>query len=110
MRALNRLNAAFAKMAALLGVTIVDPLWHGSLDSLAGRQLKWVYPATAGDDEFIKESDARLNSILGWPAIRVIAQVTQCRRQKTARELRQVTPTLGSRKLLQRATLIALSN
>jgi hypothetical protein len=40
VRALNRLNAVFAEMAASFGTTITDPLWRGSLDSLAGRQLK----------------------------------------------------------------------
>jgi len=40
--ALNGLNATFAQMAASLGETIADSLWRGSLDGLAGRQLKWV--------------------------------------------------------------------
>lgn len=64
VNALHRLNAAFEEMAASLGVLIAEPLWRGSLDSLAGRQLKWIYPATADDDEFIKR--ATLASTLFW--------------------------------------------
>ena len=54
--ALGRLNAVFANLARVAGVALVDPLWQGSLDSLAARQLKWVYPATAHDDEFLKRA------------------------------------------------------
>ena len=32
------------------------PLWGGSLTSLAGRLLKWVYSTTADDDEFLKRA------------------------------------------------------
>lgn len=56
VQALETLNAAFAAMAVSLQVPIVDCLWRGSLDSLAGRQLKWVYPATTDDDEFVKRA------------------------------------------------------
>ncbi|MEE9288386.1 MAG: hypothetical protein V3U69_02225, partial [Bacteroidota bacterium] len=56
VKALDTLNTAFADMAASLGVAILDPLWRGSLDSLAGRQLRWVYPVTADDDEFLKRA------------------------------------------------------
>jgi len=43
-------------MVASLQVRSEECLWRGSLDSLAGRQLKWVYPATADDDEFLKRA------------------------------------------------------
>ena len=56
LRALEQMNAAFSEMANGIGLTPSTPLWRGSLDSLAGRQLKWVYPASAGDDEFIKRA------------------------------------------------------
>ncbi len=55
-KALDRLSAAFEGLSKLLGVAISGPLWRGSLDSLAGRQLKWVYPSTADDDEFLKRA------------------------------------------------------
>jgi hypothetical protein len=56
VQSLGGLNAAFARLAFSLGVDIPDPLWSGSLDSLAGRQLKWVYPTSADDGEFLKRA------------------------------------------------------
>ena len=108
VHALNRLNAAFAEMAASLGVTITDPLWRGSLDSLAGRQLKWVYPVTAGDDEFIKRatlaSTLFLDGLQSAPLRKLLTGIG-----KNLHETFDKSPTtLGSRKLLQRTTLIAL--
>jgi hypothetical protein len=67
VQALHTLNAAFACMAASLRVAIPDPPWRGALDSLAGRQLKWVYPTTADDDEFLKR--ATLTSTLVLDAL-----------------------------------------
>lgn len=51
---LSSLNAAGDALARELGIVDRSELWTGSLDSLAGRQLKWVYPADADDEEFVK--------------------------------------------------------
>ena len=56
VKELRILNDSFAAMGISLGVANLGSLWGGSLDSLAGRQLKWVYPATADDDEFLKRA------------------------------------------------------
>lgn len=56
VQALGGLNRAFARLAASLGTDIQDSLWSGSLDSEAGSQLKWVYPASADDSEFLKRA------------------------------------------------------
>ena len=56
VNALERLSAVFAGLASAIGVTLPEPLWRGSLDSLAARQLKWVYPARADNDEFLKRA------------------------------------------------------
>jgi hypothetical protein len=105
LEALERLNAAFSYMAGSFGVNNVGPLWSGSLDSLAGRQLKWVYPATADDDEFLKR--ATLASTLLADGLhpqslrRLLGAVGKDLHQKDNR-------TLAPRNLLQRVTLIAL--
>ncbi len=55
-RALSDLNVTFLDFARALGVADPEPIWGGSLESLAGRQLKWVYPPNADDDEFLKRA------------------------------------------------------
>jgi hypothetical protein len=108
VRALNRLNTAFAEMADFLGATISEPLWHGSLDSLAGRQLKWVYPATAGDDEFIKRATLASTLFLDGLQSASLRKLLNAVGKKLHESFDKSPTTLGSRKLLQRATLIAL--
>jgi hypothetical protein len=38
------------------GKARVKAIVNSSLDSLAGRQLKWVYPTSADDNEFLKRA------------------------------------------------------
>jgi hypothetical protein len=58
------LNRAFAGLGASLGINIQEPLWSGSLDSEAGRQLKWVYPTSADDSEFLKRATLACTLVL----------------------------------------------
>lgn len=106
--ALHALNARFAALAASLQVTVEGPLWRGSLDSLAGRQLKWVYPATADDDEFLKR--ATLVSTLVIEALEPAALRKLLIAIDSNLHLNDENPPrpLGSRNLLQRLTLIAV--
>jgi hypothetical protein len=106
--ALNRLNAAFAEMAASFGVSIADPLWRGSLDSLAGRQLKWVYPATADDDEFIKRATLTSTLFLDGLQPASLRKLLNAAGKRLHETFEKSPKPLGARKLLQRATLIAL--
>jgi hypothetical protein len=108
VRALNRLNAVFAELAASLGTTITDPLWRGSLDSMAGRQLKWVYSATAGDDEFIKRATLASTLCLDGLQSTSLRKLLNAVGKKLHESFDKSPSTLGSRKLLQRVTLIAL--
>lgn len=107
VQALGRLNNAFARMASSFGVMTLQPLWHGSLDSLAGRQLKWVYPAAAGEDEFLKR--ATLASTLVIEALEPTSLRSLLGAVATGLHLNDETPprTLGSRNLLQRVALVA---
>jgi len=107
VEALSELNIDFAAMTASVGVPIPGALWRGSLDSLAGRQLKWVYPAAAGDDEFLKRatlaSTLALDALEPVPLRRLLAAIGE------KLPMNDETPPrpLGSRNLLQRVTLIA---
>jgi hypothetical protein len=105
--ALNRLNAAFAELALSANVTGTGALWRGSLDSLAGRQLKWVYSATANDDEFLKRatlaSTLVLDGLSPESMRRLLGKLGKGLHQTFDKEPRP----LGSRNLLQRLTLIA---
>jgi len=108
VKALCRLNTAFADMAASLQVAIPDRLWRGSLDSLAGRQLKWVYPATADDDEFLKR--ATLASTLVIEGLEPASLRKLLSAVGNNLHLNDESPprSLSSRNLLQRLTLIAV--
>lgn len=105
--ALNRLNAMYSEMMTAIGATSSPPLWHGSLDSLAGRQLKWVYPASAGDDEFIKRATLASTLFLDGlqsPPMRQFLNIFGTRFHES---FDTGHPTLGSRRLLQRISLSA---
>jgi hypothetical protein len=108
VRALSRLNTVFADMAASLGTTITEPLWRGSLDSLAGRQLKWVYPTTAGDDEFLKRATLASTLFLDGLQSASLRKLLNAVGKKLHESFDKSPATLGSRKMLQRATLVAL--
>jgi hypothetical protein len=107
VQALTELNAALAAVAASLRLDIPDPPWQGSLDSLAGRQLKWVYPASAGDDEFLKR--ATLTSTLVLDALSPVGLRKLLVAVGNKLHMNDETPPrpLGSRNLLQRVTLFA---
>ncbi len=108
VKALNALNAAYDRMAASLRVAIPDPLWRGSLDSLAGRQLKWVYPTTADDDEFLKR--ASLVSTLVIDALETASLRKLLSAVDSNLHMNDEIPPrpLASRSLLQRLTLMAV--
>ena len=105
--ALNRLNAAVAGMGRSLAVANLQPLWRGSVDSLAGHQLKWVYPAAAGDDEFLKRATLASTLVLDELETPVLRKLL-CGVAKNLHLNDDDPPRcLGSRNLLRRVTLIA---
>ena len=107
VEALERLNGAFSHMAGAFRVGgNIDPLWRGSLDSLAGRQLKWIYPATADDDEFLKRATLASTLFLEGlypPSLRTLLRAVS----ENLHQSSENKP-LGSRNLSQRVTLMAL--
>lgn len=106
--ALEELNVAFAGLASALGTPIEVAAWRGSLDSLAGRQLKWVYPATAGDDEFLKRATLASTLFLDGFQPASLRSVLTAVGQNLHQSFEKHPQSLGQRKLLQRLTLMAL--
>lgn len=105
VQALGALNDAFACMATSLGSTLPDLLWRGSLDSLAGRQLKWVYPAATADDEFLKRATLASTLVIDGlePSLlrKLLCALDRNLHMKSSKPL-------NSRNLLQRLTLVAV--
>lgn len=105
---LTELNASFLELSRCFGVHETKVLWTGSLDSLAGRQLKWVYPVSASDDEFLKRttllSTFVLEELRAKPLRRLLGRID------SRLEMNDEEPPkpLGSRNLLQRVVLSAI--
>lgn len=108
VRALQGLNGAFANLADAMDVAVPDPLWLGSLDSLAGRQLKWVYPVAADDDEFLKRATLVSTLVLDELALESLRTLAKAIGAKLHLNYGKRPQPLGSRNLLQRVTLIAV--
>jgi len=107
VNALERLSAVFAGLASAIGVTLPEPLWRGSLDSLAARQLKWVYPARADNDEFLKRATLASTLVIDGlqpPSMRALVRAFGASLHQT---FDKDPKPLGSRTLLQRVTLLA---
>lgn len=104
---LEILNGAFTAFADHLGAHVTQSVWNGSLNSLAGRQLKWVYPDSAASDEFLKRATLLSTLVIDALHPRALRQVlsgidpTLCNNDDTSPR------PLSSRNLLQRVTLAA---
>ena len=105
--ALHELNRTSASMAASLGIN-TGLLWGGSVDSLAGRQLKWVYPVTADDDEFLKRSTLLSTLLIEGFDSSVLRRLLENIGNDLHLSDQNPPRSLGSRKLLQRLTLISV--
>jgi predicted component of type VI protein secretion system len=102
---LAQLNHGFELFANVLGLSPKMQLWSGSLDSLAGRQLKWYYPHNASDDEFLKRAvlmSTFVSEELSTDVLRAVARALSPHLHRG-----DDGKPLGSRRLLERLTLIA---
>lgn len=106
--ALTELNSSFLELSRCFGVHEAKLLWTGSLDSLAGRQLKWVYPVAADDDEFLKRATLLSTFVLEELGAKALRRLLG--RMDSRLEMNDEEPPkpLGSRKLLQRLVLSAI--
>jgi hypothetical protein len=107
VNSLGRLNAAFAGMVVSLGLPKAT-LWRGSLDSLAGRQLKWFYPVTADDDEFLKRATLASTLFIDGLQPASLRSVLTSVGHNLHQSFENPPKTLGSRTLLQRMVLMVL--
>lgn len=103
---LNALNASFAEFADVMGVEISTPFWGGSLESLAGRQLKWVYPTVSDDDELLKRATLMSTLVIDGLVPKSLRKLLQNWGKNLHQNDQQES--LGSRKLIERVTLIAV--
>ena len=106
VRQLDTLSVTFESLADAMKVEIQVPLWRGSLESLAGRQLKWVYPATTDDDEFLKRATLISTLVIDGLVPKSLRKLLQA--WDDSFHLNDDGQSLGSRKLLERVTLIAV--
>ena len=107
-RMLKKLNVAFTHFADSIGVGDPETLWQGSLDSLAGRQLKWVYPTDADDDEFLKRATLASTLVIDALAPASLRKLLSAVGKDLHLNDGSPSQPLGSRNLLQRVTLVAV--
>ena len=103
---LESLNTEFQNLANMMDLELPSTLWRGSMESLAGRQLKWVYPTTADDDEFLKRVTLLSTFIIDGLKPKSIRRVVRAWGEDLHQD--QQNQPLGSRKLLERISLIAI--
>lgn len=108
LRALHRLNRKYTILAAALSAPVNGDPWRGSHDSLACRQLKWVYLATASDDEFLKRATLASTLFLDGLYVPSLRDLLVAVGKNLHQNYEKPPKALGSRKLLQRLALIAL--
>ncbi|MCY4673931.1 MAG: hypothetical protein OXD43_09260 [Bacteroidetes bacterium] len=103
---LEVLGNAMVNLARAMHITNPHPFWCSSGESLAARHLKRVYPATASDDEFLERATLMSTLIIDGLECKTLRQLCQA----WGKDLHQDGDgkSLGSRKLLERVTLIAL--
>ena len=99
------LNAAFSTFASRFAISMPEPLWEGSFTSLAGRQLKWNYPADADDDEFLKRATLMSTLVIDGLVPGSLRNLLRSWEGNLHQDGRGQS--LRSRKLLERLTLIA---
>jgi hypothetical protein len=105
---LQLLNSVFARLAEFFQIKIEGPLWSGSLNSLAGRQLKWVYPADADDDEFLKRATLVSTLVIEGLESGSLRKFLDTLSSGLHQNYETPPKSLNSRNLLQRATLVAV--
>ena len=110
VESLELLNLAVRDRASSVDLLDVGDVWRGSKDSLACKQLKWVYPIGADDSEFLVRATLLSTFVVDGIVPKVIRRVLQ----RNGQNLECSNPTvpssspLGSRNLLQRLALVCL--
>lgn len=104
VEALDWLNERVQDYARVRSLLLDEHPWRGTSDSLAVRQLKWVYPVAAHDDEFLKRatllSTLVIDGLVPSPLRSLLKSYGATLHEKGGKPL-------GSRNLLQRLVLTA---
>ncbi|MBX9877588.1 MAG: hypothetical protein K2Y22_03945 [Candidatus Obscuribacterales bacterium] len=105
---LEELNEQYKQLSLAFGTACDKLLWNGSLNSLAGRQIKWVYASNANDEVFLTR--ATLVSTLVLDELNAESLRNLLNHIAPNLHLNNENPpkSLGSRKLLQRLVLVCL--
>lgn len=107
--ALSELNDAFDRFADALGARSKDAVvWEGSLDSLAGTQLQWVYPSAADDSEFLTRATLLSTLVIEGLSAPLLRKTLKAIPGDIHMTNDSPPKPLGSRNLLQRSTLVAM--
>lgn len=104
--ALCGLNATFVRFAATLGVGD-GKLWDGSLESPAGRRLKWFYPPFASEEHFLERATFASTVVVEGMHNRYLRAVATAVGESLHLNDEKPPRPLGGRKLLERLTLMA---
>jgi hypothetical protein len=104
---LRRMNEAVSAFATRCAGTLVDAVWTGSLDSLSGRQLKWIYPSTAHDQEFITRATLLATLVLDALSEKLGRTLLMTFGPELHLSFDGKKKSLGSRNLVQRLMLVA---
>lgn len=103
----SKLNSSLRTLAAALGNNSETPAWDASLQSLAGKQLQWVYPAPADDDEFLKRATLLATFVVDGLNAPLLRKLLKSLSPTLHLNNDDVPRPLGSRNLLQRLVLCA---
>ncbi len=106
VRELESLNAEFQNLANTMDLELPTPLWRGSIDSLAGRPHKWVYPTTTDDDEFLKRVTLLSTLVIDGLVPKSLRKMIRAWGDNLHQD--HQNQSLRSRKLLERTSLIAV--
>lgn len=108
IKTLNNLNMVFSEMSRCFGINNPEPLWNSSIECISCRQLKWIYPANANEDEFLKRVTLLSTFViegLNTDSMRLV--IKNISKELLMNNEKNPKP-LGSRNLLQRISLIVL--
>lgn len=105
VRMLSNLNSAMRALSRAQNLQSDFKLWNGSLDSLAGKLIKFVYPNNADEEEFIKRSTLVSTLVIDELSVEFLRLILNTFGADLHKSFFG-NSNLGSRKLLQRLILV----
>lgn len=106
LKDLEDFSNASSHLVAKLGIQVTERIWKGSDEGLAARQLKWLYPANADDDEFLKRATLLSTLIVDELSSKAMRRTLQAWDENLHFRNAESRQSLGSRRLLERLMLV----